>query len=48
MRKILMSLAILALVFYGADAGLFREDVNLADLSQLSLEALETLKSTRV
>ena len=46
MRKILMSLAILALVYNGADAGLFKEDVNFADLSQLSQEALETLKNT--
>ena len=46
MRKILMSLALLALVYNGADARLFKEDVNLADLSQLSPEALETLKNT--
>lgn len=46
MRKILMSLAILALVYNGADAGLFKEDVNLADLSQLSPEDLETLKDS--
>jgi hypothetical protein len=44
MRKIIMSLAILALVYSDADAGIFKEDVNLADLSQLSQEALETLK----
>lgn len=44
MRKFIMSLAILALVYSDADAGLFKEDVNLADLSQLSPEALETLK----
>ena len=48
MRKILMSLAILVLVYNGADAGIFKEDVNLADLSQLSPEALETLKHTEV
>ncbi|MBT8368163.1 MAG: hypothetical protein KJP23_26010 [Deltaproteobacteria bacterium] len=46
MRKMLMSLAILALVYNGADAGIFKEDVNLADLFQLSPEDLETLKDT--
>jgi hypothetical protein len=46
MRKILMGLAILALVYNGASAGLFRDDVDLADLSQLSPEALESLKDT--
>jgi hypothetical protein len=46
MRKILLGLAILALVCNGADAGLFGDDVDLADLSQLSPEALETLKDT--
>ena len=46
MRKILMSLAILALVYNGANAGLFGDDVDLADLSQLSPAALETLKDT--
>ena len=44
MRKIFMSLAILVLAYNGAGAGIFKEDVNLADLSQLSQEALETLK----
>ena len=46
MRKILMGLAILALVYNGANAGLFGDDVDLADLSQLSPDALETLKDT--
>ena len=46
MRKILMSLVILALVYNVADAGIFKEEVSLADLSQLSPEALETLKHT--
>ena len=46
MRKILMGIAILALVYNGADAGLFGDDVDLADLFQLSPEALETLKDT--
>ena len=41
-----MGLAILALVYNGADAALFGDDVDLADLSQLSPEALETLKDT--
>ena len=44
MRKILIYLAILALVHNGANAGLFGDDVDLADLSQLSPDALETLK----
>ena len=46
MRKILIYLAMLALVHNGADAGLFGDDVDLADLSQLSPDALETLKDT--
>jgi len=46
MRKILMYLAILVLFYNGANAGLFRDDVDLADLSQLSPDALETLKDT--
>ena len=46
MRKILIYLAILALVHNGANAGLFGDDVDLADLSQLSPDALETLKDT--
>ena len=46
MRKILMGLAILAIVYNSANAGLFKDDVDLADLSQLSPEALETLKDT--
>jgi len=41
-----MGLAILTLVYSGADAGLFGDDVDLADLSQLSPDALETLKDT--
>ena len=44
MRKILIYLVILALVYNGANAGLFGDDVDLADLSQLSPDALETLK----
>jgi len=46
MRKILIYLAILVLFYNGANAGLFRDDVDLADLSQLSPDALETLKDT--
>ena len=46
MRKIFMSLAIWVLAYNGAGAGIFKEDVNLADLSQLSPEVLETLKDT--
>ena len=44
MKKILMGLAILVFVYNGANAGLFGDDVDLADLSQLSPEALEALK----
>ena len=46
MQKILMGLAILAIVYNGANAGLFKDDVDLADLSQLSPEALDTFKDT--
>jgi hypothetical protein len=46
MKKILMGLAILAFAYNGATAGLFGDDVDLADLSQLSPEALETFKDT--
>ena len=46
MRKILIYLVILALAYNGANAGLFGDDVDLADLSQLSPDALETLKDT--
>jgi len=46
MRKILIYLAILVLFYCSANAGLFRDDVDLADLSQLSPDALETLKDT--
>jgi len=46
MRKILMILAFLALFYHSAIAGLFGDDVDLADLSQLSPDALETLKET--
>ena len=46
MRKILMGLAMLAVVYNVAYAGLFKDDVDLADLSQLSPEVLETLKQT--
>ena len=44
MRKILIYLAILVLFYCSANAGLFGDDVSLADLSQLSPDALETLK----
>lgn len=44
MKKILMGLAILAIVYNSANAGLFKDDVDLADLSQLSPEALDTFK----
>jgi hypothetical protein len=46
MRKIFLVLAILAFGYNGAYAGLFKDDVDLADLSQLSEEALESLKDT--
>ena len=46
MRKILIYLAILVLFYNGANAGMFGDDVDLADLSQLSPDALETLKDT--
>ena len=46
MRKILMGLAMLVIFYNGAYAGLFKDDVDLADLSRLSPEALETLKQT--
>ena len=46
MRKILIYLAILVLFYCSANAGLFGDDVSLADLSQLSPDALETLKET--
>ena len=46
MRKIPMILAVLVLFYYSADAGLFGDAVDLADLSQLSPDALETLKDT--
>jgi hypothetical protein len=39
-------LAFSVLFHYSADAGLFGDDVDLADLSQLSPDALETLKDT--
>ena len=41
-----MILALLVLFYYSADAALFGDDVDLADLSQLSPDALETLKDT--
>ena len=44
MRKIMMGLVIVAIVYNSAEAGLFGDDVDLADLSQLSPEALETFK----
>jgi hypothetical protein len=44
MRKILVVLSILVFVYSGTNAGLFKEDMDLADLSQLSSEALETFK----
>ena len=46
MQKILMILAFLVFFYYSANAGLFGDDVDLADLSQLSPDALETLKDT--
>ena len=46
MRKVLMYLAILVLFYNSANAGLFGDDLDLADLSQLSPDALETLKDT--
>ena len=46
MRKILINLAVLVLFCYSANAGLFGDDVDLADLSQLSPDALETFKDT--
>ena len=46
MRKILIYPAILVLLYCSADAGIFGDDVDLADLSQLSPDALETLKDT--
>ena len=46
MRKILIYLAILVLFYNGANAGIFGDDVGLADLSQLTPDALETLKDT--
>jgi len=46
MRKIIISLAILVIFYSSANAGLFGDDVDLADLSQLSPDALETLKNT--
>ena len=44
MRKILIYLTILVLFYCSANAGLFGDDVSIADLSQLSPDALETLK----
>ena len=41
-----MILAFLVFFYYSANAGLFGDDVDLADLSQLSPDALETLKDT--
>ena len=46
MRKIFLYLAILVLFYNGANAAIFGDDVDLADLSQLSPDALETLKDT--
>jgi hypothetical protein len=46
MQKIFMILALLVFFYYSANAGLFGDDVDLADLSQLSPDALETLKDT--
>ena len=46
MRKALMYLVILILFYNSANAGLFGDDVDLADLSQLSPDALEILKDT--
>ena len=44
MRKYFLCLMASTLLFSGAEAGLFGDDVDFADLSQLSSEALETLK----
>jgi hypothetical protein len=46
MQKILMILAFSVFFYHSANAGLFGDDVDLADLSQLSPDALETLKDT--
>jgi hypothetical protein len=46
MRKTTMILAVLALFYYSADAGLFGDDVDLAYLSQLTPDALDSLKDT--
>jgi hypothetical protein len=46
MRKVLIVLAILAIVYNSAEAGIFKDDVDLADLSTLSQDSLETLKDT--
>ena len=46
MQKILMILAFSVFFYYSANAGLFGDDVDLADLFQLSPDALETLKDT--
>jgi hypothetical protein len=44
MRRIFVVLAILVFGYSGSHAGLFKDAVDLADLSQLSAEALETFK----
>lgn len=41
-----MILALLVIFHYSANTGLFGENVDLANLSQLSPDALETLKDT--
>ncbi len=46
MRKVLIVLAILAIIYNGAEAGIFKDDVDLTDLSMLTQDTLETLKNT--
>ena len=44
MRKTFISLMMALLVYHGVEAAAFKDAVDLADLAQLSPEALETLK----
>lgn len=46
MRRVLMCLTVLVFIFSGANAGILKEKVDFADLSQLSPEALEALKES--
>ena len=46
MLNVMIVLAILAIIYNGAEAGIFKDDVDLADLSTLSQDTLETLKDT--